>query len=196
MSIQKPYRGVYKIFFVALLIPFLFTSCILNKQIPDGANDFHSMMEQLVNSSYKKLEKNIMKNEVVLVSDFVNLDRLENHSKLGFLLSDTLKNSLLNKNIIVREVELGKDFKIGRHGFNVLSRKQNEIYSEVENERFAVVGTYSITTKRLILFVKLIDIRTGSILSSSTESTIIDEEILDLERTPKQGKTVYRPMVL
>ena len=196
MSTLRLNRSIYKIVFVTLLLPFLFNSCILNKQIPDGANDFHTMMEKLVANSYVKLEKNIMQNDVILVSDFVNLDRLQNHSKLGFLLSDTLKNSLLNKNIIVREVELGQDFRIGKHGFNMLSRKQNEIYSDVENERFAVVGTYSVTTKRLILFIKLIDIRTGSILSSSTESTMIDEEILELERTPKDGRTIYAPVVL
>ena len=153
------------------------------------------MLKALVENSYSKLDKNISKDETVLVSDFVNLDRLQNHSKLGFLLSDTLKNSLLGKNILVREVELGNDFKIGRHGFNVLTRNANKINNEVIDERFAVVGTYSITTKRLVVFIKLIDIRTGTILSSSSASTLIDEEILDLERTP-DVRTTYAPLVL
>ncbi|RXJ81117.1 FlgO family outer membrane protein [Arcobacter sp. F2176] len=182
-----------KLFFTSLLLPLLFTSCVY-KDI-DGANNFQGMLRALVENSYTKLEKNISKNERVLVSDFVNLDSLQNHSKLGFLLSDTLKNSLLSKNILVREVELGNNFQIGKRGFSVLSRNSNKINNEVIDENFAVVGTYSITTKRLIVFIKLIDVRSGTILSSSTASTLIDEEILDLERTP-DSNTVYAPLVL
>ena len=133
-----------------------------------------------------------------MVSDFVNLDRLQNHSKLGFLLSDSLKNSLSARDIIIRQVELGKDFKIGKHGFNVLSRSADEINDTVQYERYAVVGTYSITTKRLILFIKLIELETGNILSSSSGSVIIDKEIRQLERTPdmNKGSGVHAPLVL
>ncbi|WP_419767748.1 FlgO family outer membrane protein [Arcobacter sp.] len=186
-------KGMIKLFLTSLLLPLLFTSCVY-KDI-DGANNFQAMLRALVENSYTKLDKNISKDETVLVSDFVNLDNLQNHSKLGFLLSDTLKNSLLSKNILVREVELGNNFQIGKRGFNVLSRNSNKINNQVIDENFAVVGTYSVTTKRLIVFIKLIDVRSGTILSSSTASTLIDEEILDLERTP-DSSTVYAPMVL
>jgi TolB-like protein len=186
-------KGMIKLFLTSLLLPLLFTSCVYKDL--DGANNFQAMLRALVENSYAKLDKNISKDETVLVSDFVNLDNLQNHSKLGFLLSDTLKNSLLSKNILVREVELGNNFQIGKRGFNVLSRNSNKINNQVIDENFAVVGTYSVTTKRLIVFIKLIDVRSGTILSSSTASTLIDEEILDLERTP-DSSTVYAPMVL
>ncbi|MGB5919294.1 FlgO family outer membrane protein [Arcobacter sp.] len=186
-------KGMLKLFLTSFLLPLLFTSCVYKDL--DGANNFQAMLRALVENSYTKLDKNISKDETVLVSDFVNLDNLQNHSKLGFLLSDTLKNSLLSKNILVREVELGNNFQIGKRGFNVLSRNSNKINNQVIDENFAVVGTYSVTTKRLIVFIKLIDVRSGTILSSSTASTLIDEEILDLERTP-DSSTVYAPMVL
>jgi|TARA_R110002050_G_scaffold1417_1_gene10229 TolB-like protein len=186
-------KGMIKLFLTSLLLSLLFTSCVYKDL--DGANNFQAMLRALVENSYAKLDKNISKDETVLVSDFVNLDNLQNHSKLGFLLSDTLKNSLLSKNILVREVELGNNFQIGKRGFNVLSRNSNKINNQVIDENFAVVGTYSVTTKRLIVFIKLIDVRSGTILSSSTASTLIDEEILDLERTP-DSSTVYAPMVL
>jgi TolB-like protein len=193
MGFKTLRKGTLKILLTSLLLSLLFTSCVY-KDI-DGANNFQAMLRALVEKSYEKFDKNIFKDETVLVSDFVNLDRLQNHSKLGFLLSDSLKNSLLNKNILVREVELSNDFRIGNHGFNVLSRNVNKINNEVINENFAVVGTYSVTTKRLIVFIKLINIRTGTILSSSSASTLIDEEILDLERTP-DARTTYAPLVL
>lgn len=172
----------------------LFTGCI-HKNI-DGSNNFDSLISNLVDNSSDKLKKNISRDDTVLVSDFVNLDKLQNHSKLGFLLSDTLKNSLSSEDIIIREVELGKDFTLGKHGFNVLTREKKRINSEVIHAQYAVVGTYSITTKRLIVFIKLIDINTGHILSSSSDSVMIDKEIRELEATEIKRRRVYNPLVL
>ena len=52
--------------------------------------------------------------------------------------------------------------------------------------------------KRLIMFIKLIDIHTGHILSSSSKSVMIDEEISELERVPKKRRTttIYAPATL
>ncbi len=47
--------------------------------------------------------------------------------------------------------------------------------------KYAVVGTYSISNKSLNVFIKLIDIHTGNILSSSFGRTDIDDEIINLE---------------
>ena len=65
---------------------------------------------------------------MVLVSDFVNLDKLKNRSQLGFLLSSMLKDKLSSLDIIVREIELGKEFEIGNSGFNLLTREKIEFY--------------------------------------------------------------------
>ncbi|RXJ55482.1 hypothetical protein CRV04_10165 [Candidatus Marinarcus aquaticus] len=182
-----------KLFVASLLLPLLFSGCFYMNI--DGSNDFDRMVNALVEDSYKKLKMNIEKDEVVLVSDFVNIDRLQNKSKLGFLLSETLKNVLSNQNIIIREVELSQNFEIGEHGFNVLSRDHSEIDSNIYQERFAVVGTYSVTNKRLRIFVKLIDIYSGHILGSSSASTPMNSEIERLEHVPKENY-IYRPMVL
>jgi len=135
-----------------------------------------------------------MLDDIVLVSDFVNLDKLKNRSELGFLLSDILKDKLVSLNILVREVEFGKEFELGPSGFNLLTRDQSKIVSKVvKEEKYAVVGTYSITSRSLNLFIKLIDIRTGHILASSYERTAIDEEILQLEGS---DQPVIRPHVV
>lgn len=162
-----------------------------------GSNDFHSLVRNLVDKSAIKLKRHIKIDDVILVSDFVNLDKLKNKSKLGFLLSDHLKDSLLNHDIIVREVELSEYFQYGNHGLNVLTRKQSDINKKDVDSRFSVVGTYSITTQNLIVFIKLIDITNGNILSSSTGRTSIDDEILELEGI-KKGRQLHivPPMVL
>ncbi len=182
-----------KYIITSLFLATFFTGCFYINI--DGSSNFERLISSMVESSYKKLKTNIEQDEVILVSDFVNIDKLQNHSKLGFLLSETLKDVLSNQNIIIREVELGQDFKIGEHGFNVLSRKHKDIDPNIYKERFAVVGTYSITDKRLRIFIKLIDIYTGHILGSASEATIMTSEIQKLEQVPKQN-TIYTPMVL
>jgi len=171
-----------------------FSSCT-HKNLINGTNDFHSLVSQLVDDSAKKIKKHTMIDDIVLVSDFVNLDKLKNRSELGFLLSDILKDRLVSLNILVREVEFGKEFELGKTGFNLLTRNQSKIISQkVKEERYAVVGTYSITSRSLNLFIKLIDIRTGHILASSYEKTAIDEEILQLEGDDEQA--ILRPHVV
>lgn len=198
---------ILKASFLLIFLITFFTSCssvtssitnsidILNHKNLSGTNNFHSLVETLVEQQKQRLNISIPLNETVLVSDFVNLDKLKNRSKLGFLLSEHLKNSLSNRNVIVRAVELGEAFQIGEHGFNLLTRKQQDINKKFVDVNLAFVGTYTITTKSLIVFIKLIDIRTGNILSSANGSTPIDEEILELERV-RRTPYVVTPLVL
>ena len=177
-------KGKYIIF--SIFLSLLFSSCAYKDPI-SGSNNFHSLVSKLVDESASKIKKNVSSEDVILVSDFVNLDKLKNKSQLGFLLSSMLKDSLVSQNIIVREIELGKEFEFGGSGFNMLTRNKDNIStSKITKERYAVVGTYSITSKSLNLFIKLIDIRNGNILSSSYERTDIDNEILDLEGEKQQ----------
>lgn len=193
---------VLKYFFVSILLILTFSSCSANRsnnidsvlKTFSGSNDFEAFVEELVTNSSKKLKTRILKNDVVLVSDFVNLDRLKNRSKLGFLLSDYLKNALTNNNIIVRQVELRENFALGQSGFNLLTRDASKIQkSYVDSAKYAVVGTYSITTESLIVFIKLIDLDTGNILSSSSNKTSLDHEIVDLESASKSKREIVLP---
>ena len=178
---QYKILGLLKLFFVSIFLTLFFNSCAYKNPI-NGSTNFHSLISGMVDESATKIKKNIAPQEVVLVSDFVNLDKLKNKSQLGFLLSSMLKDSLVSQNIIVREIELGKEFEFGANGFNLLTRNKDNIASnKITKEKYAVVGTYSLTSKSLNVFIKLIDIRNGNILSSSCERTENDDEILDLE---------------
>jgi hypothetical protein len=175
------YLGKLKYIFIPIFLVFFLSSCSYKNPI-NGTNNFHSLVSKLVSESASKIKKNLAPTDVVLVSDFVNLDKLRNKSQLGFLLSSMLKDSLVSQNIIVREIELGKEFEFGKSGFNLLTRNKDKIISDkLSKEKYAVVGTYSITSRSLNVFIKLIDIRNGNILSSSYERTDIDTEILELE---------------
>jgi len=198
MKIYLLKNKMVKLFLTSLFFAIIFTSCSssINNSF-NKSNDFLVSVKKMVNSSYEKIKLQLEDDDVILVSDFVNIDKLKNHSKLGFLLSETLKNELSSKNIIIKEIELSKNFKLGKHGFNVLSRNSQEINRVIEDEKFAMVGTYSITNRRLILFVKLIDIRTGHILSSSSQSVMIDDEISRLEfKEDPNERRIFQPLTL
>ena len=199
------FLGKWKYIIFSIFLSLFFSSCAYKNPI-NGSNNFHSLISKLVDESASKIKKNVSSEDVILVSDFVNLDKLKNKSQLGFLLSSMLKDSLVSQNIIVREIELGKEFEFGGSGFNMLTRNKDNISSsKITKEKYAVVGTYSLTSKSLNLFIKLIDIRNGNILSSSYERTDIDNEILDLEgekqQSPEENKkqqstTNVRPHVV
>ena len=184
-SFIKNLRAFLLLGFITLTL----TSCTISqyKNPLDGANDFDSLVSKLVNESGEKIKNVVSENQVVLVSDFVNIDNLKNRSQLGFLLSNMLKDKLVSSNIIVKEIEFGKEFRLGDNGFNVLIRDRNKILSNTINQtNYAVVGTYAISSKSLNVFIKLIDINNGNILASSHERTAIDEEILGLEGEEKE----------
>jgi len=199
------FLGKLKYITISIFLVFSLTSCSYKNPI-SGTNNFHSLVSKLVDESASKIKQNVSPQDVILVSDFVNVDKLKNKSQLGFLLSSMLKDSLVSKDIIVREIELGKEFEYGNSGFNLLTRNKDKIAADkINKERYAVVGTYSITSKSLNVFIKLIDIRNGNILSSSYERTDIDDEILSLEGTQeksvdgekkKASEPSYRPHVI
>jgi TolB-like protein len=193
-------KNIVRVVLLSLLPILLFTSCSYHKipmTLQTGTNDFQSLVSRLVDESASKIKKRIMLDDVVLVSDFVNLDKLHNRSELGFLLSDILKDKLSSLDIIIREVEFRREFVLGKSGFNLLSRDKTKIVKDVvDKARYAVVGTYSITSKSLNVFIKLIDIQTGNILSSSYERTDIDEEILGLEGADEKKAPAVRPHVV
>ena len=192
---------VFRFYLSLILLTLFLSSCGAYKDPISKNTNFDSMLNDIVKKSAMKIKKNVAYDEVVLVSDFVNLDNLKNRSQLGFLLSNLLKDRLSSLDVIVKEIELGKEFEFGPSGFNLLTREKNRILSDNVKSRYAVVGTYSISNKSLNLFIKLIDINSGNILSSSFARTDLDSEILDLEgisqnRDMEFRNSIRRPMVL
>ena len=192
---------VFRFYLSLILLALFLSSCGAYKDPVSKNTNFDSMINDMVKKSAIKIKKNVAYDEVVLVSDFVNLDNLKNRSQLGFLLSNLLKDRLSSLDVIVKEIELGKEFEFGPSGFNLLTREKNRILSDNVKSRYAVVGTYSISNKSLNLFIKLIDINSGNILSSSFARTDLDSEILDLEgisqnRDTEFRNSIRRPMVL
>jgi len=191
-----------RVVFSLTILSLLFNACSYKNPITKVTN-FHSMISDMVDKSAPKIKANIKLGEIVLVSDFVNLNNLRNKSQLGFLLSNILKDRISSLDIVIKEIELGKEFEFGTNGFTFLTRDYEKILSNQVESRYILVGTYSISNKSLNLFIKLIDIDSGNILSSSFARTDLDDEILALEgqdetkaKIDNLKQIVNKPLVL
>lgn len=133
--------------------------------------------EYMIN--YKLLSDDIVKTifkgkeapKRLIVTDFVNLITLKNESSMGYILSNSLKNALLNTyETKVVEVELSKNFKFSANGLRLLSRNINNIKNIKFDVKKALVGTFTYSKTEIIVFVKLIDLKTGLMEGSYTKS--------------------------
>lgn len=161
--------------------------------------NYEDLMEDTVQKMSSKIAKLKKQREVVLVTDFVNVEKLQNKSRLGFLLSSSLKDTLSSKyDLTIREASLGKNFKMSQEGgLKLLSRNQREIDDNIYMENYAIVGTYTLTSRQLIVFVKIIDIYTGHVLGSASNRTRATQEVIQMDKTAdEQQPRVYSPMVL
>lgn len=193
-----------KIVYSLIIIAFLFTGCNYSSIVDSCYNDcdhlknetdFEATIDKLVSPICPNI--NYIGKNIFYVTDFVNTENLNNNCNLGFLLSSKLKTHIIRdcNGKQIKAVELGKNVKVGSTGVKILSRKLDELrYKNIEKRNYILVGSYTLTKKKLILFLNLINLKTGNITASSTTSTPLTEEILELENSSNQE--IYTPIVL
>ncbi len=176
----------------------------IDKSKYELSTDFKLLTDALVKNMSRKIRRispysyNV---ETFIITDFVNVNYLNNKSNLGFVLSSELKASLSQKfsDISIEELTLGKDIKIGSNGVKLLTREVKELKQKSFNRnKYFLVGTYAITNKKLMLFLRLVDYSGNKVITSASINTPITREITDLE-SDKDGDNVqkiYAPLVL
>ena len=192
-----------------LIISFLFSGCTLIKKNEDSfkfkylhlttTTNFDRVTKNLLEQLCETIHKVNPTKTPLYVVDFVNLQDLENHSELGFMLSDEIKTHVTQMcDTPVYALEYAKYLKIGGNGTKILSRDLDELNNQKVNKNtYALVGTYAFTQRQLILYLKLIDLNSGVIIKSATQKTLITDEIIHLEKKPRQNQNqIYTPLVL
>jgi PBP1b-binding outer membrane lipoprotein LpoB len=196
--------------FVVLIF---FNGCSIIKESEDSfklkyfhstsTTNFKSLTEDLLDQICPTIKSMTKKrNKPFYVVDFVNIKDLNNHSELGFLLSDELKTLVTQKcNRTVYSIEYTKYIKIGENGTDALSRDLDELsQTKINKNTHALVGTYAITQRQLILYLKLVDLRTGVILKAATQRATLTDEIMNFEKKDSKQQNpytqVYRPISL
>lgn len=194
--------------YTLLIAVFLFQGCALFNSYEDSykmkywhstaVTDFSELTEDLLKDLCPTIQE-LNLHKPIYITDFVNLEELENHSELGFMLSDELKTHVTQKcDLMVHAIEYQKYLKLGANGTKLLSRDLNDIKNKkLKSDTYALVGTYAFTQRQLILYLKLIELGSGVIIKSTTQSTELTDEIIHFEMKPKKSyRTIYPPVVL
>jgi len=190
---------------LAIIFTILFTGCVneyndyykVKYVLPTNVTDFSDLAEDLVDDMDSDILSIIPKSKrVIYVSDFVNIENLEVTSQLGFFLSSEVKSYVTQKyNVNIKEIEYTKYLKFNETGFRTLSRDFSEVNKNNLNKSYILAGTYAITQRQLILYLKLIDMKTGNLVRATSDSINLTEEIMHLEDKSKQ-RVVLRPRVV
>lgn len=130
----------------------------------------------LSNEAVKSIFSKSKVPDKIIVTEFVNLTSLNNNTRLGYVLSNSIKDSLINTyRASVIEAEVSKYFKLSNNGLKILSRNINNIKTTSFNVEKAVVGTYTYTDSELVIFVKLVNLKTGIIEGSYSKALPMGE---------------------
>jgi TolB-like protein len=134
----------------------------------DSRVDYQALTDEAVNTIFYDIQP--LPKEVV-VTEFVDLSSLENMSKFGYVLSNSIKNSMTNELAVdVIEAEVSKYFKLSGNGLKILSRDVRKIRTDNLDIEHAVVGTYTETQSEVIVFVKLVNLQSGLIEGSYSKT--------------------------
>ncbi len=187
-------------FIFVLSLPFIFSSCAqkTQKAVKESAFSSQQLIYALVSDLSPKINDVISEHETVVIPDFVNTSNYSNRSQLGFLLASNLKSMAVARyKLEVREVALRQNFAIGPSGFNTLSRNRSALSKDIGETRYALVGTYSFTDVKMHVFLQIIDVYSGNIISTSQKETKLVDTILKLEGMFETNQPViYEPIVL
>ena len=166
--------------------------------LPTNVTNFNALAEDLVDDMHKDILSIVPKSrKVIYVSDFVNIQNLEVTSQLGFFLSSEVKAYVTSQyNLNIKEIEYTKYLKFNDTGFRTLSRDYDEINKDNFNKSYILAGTYAITQRQLILYLKLIDMKTGNLVRASSKSINLTEEIMKLEEKNSNSSNVLRPRLV
>ena len=161
--------------------------------------NFKNTIERLSYSIVQKLDSNEYSHSHIIITDFVNLNHLDNKADLGFVLSSELKTQLNNKvpTLFIKVLELGKDIKIGQNGVKIITRNINELkQKEIKQDSYVVVGKYTITPKKLIIYLEMIDYASSQMIASGSAETALTKEIEELEEKNSRNSRIFKPLVL
>lgn len=197
---------------ITLSLLFLLTGCSLINSSQESykfkyfqsteVTNFHLLTKELLKDlsltilEIKSKRKNI---SPLYVTDFVNIKELKNKSQLGFILSDTLKTNITQDlNWPIYQIEFTKYLKVGTKGTNLMSRDVDELkYKNIDENTYALVGTYAITQRQLILSLKLVNLKNGVILKSASKGIKLTDEIIKFEEKKEElPKQIYQPITI
>ena len=159
---------------------------ILSSNYAEG--DFNSKVIFLADQLVRNLD-NRFKHEPVVVTTFVNLDNMKETSGFGRLIAEDLIHELQVRGWKVFDIRLAKDIVVKPQGEFSITRDIRNIrnYYKVSS---VITGTYAITTNAVIVNARVIDVKTGVVVSSGQVVFPIEEVSSLLADRTSSGATI------
>ena len=119
-------------------------------------------------------------NQPVLVATLVNVDRLNESSRLGRIFSEQIAGRMVQRGLRVTEVKLRESLVLHRdQGELLLSREAREV-SQAQNAQAVVVGTYAMSASMLYLSLKLVNPMGNHVVAAHSYAVPVDENVRTL----------------
>ncbi len=168
-----------------------------------SSTDFSALTDNLVKQMSPEIKRVYRhnRNKICVITDFVNIESLQNKLRLGFVLSNELRSSMSKyfPNIKTKALTLSQDLYIGKDGVSVLTRTLTQLkHDKTKGIRYILVGTYTLTDKKMLVFLRLVDYTTGDILVTVSQKVALTKEIAKLDHLENKKKypVIRRPFVL
>lgn len=112
----------------------------------------------------------------IIFTSLVNLHDLSETSNFGRTFSELAMTNFAKHNVTVYDYRAKNAISVSEDGEFFLSRDANKIKQTV-GESYVFAGSYSVSEKMIIVNARLINIKTGEIVSA-VSTTIKDKEVL------------------
>jgi TolB-like protein len=167
--------GRFSLVLIALLLSLGVTACAGLENYSESrfsSKSFKSYNYQAVDRLLKDADKKIKKDAPMLVTTIGETNNVEASSTFGRTLSEQVGARLAQQGYKIAELKLRQGISIQESTFEpknsgefLLSRNVNEI-STKHKAATAITGTYTVGVKKVLVNLRLIDIRTGNIITA------------------------------
>ncbi len=145
----------------------------------------NSMLIFLADQIEKNKDRKLI-SEPIVITTFANLDNLKETNSLGRLIAESLIHEFQVRKWRVLDIRLSKNIEVNNKGEFVLDRDVEKLYKRYRVAG-VITGTYSVTEECVFINARLIDIRTGVVLSSGqvcVSTYGIEELLFDRDSAP------------
>ncbi len=181
-SFIQTIRRLLPVFFVCILLSGCSSfNCTRLEKFIGGDVNLISLGEKITDNLVKDAMPPLMPRQpdlAILTSTFVNLDAMEETSRLGRLLQSHMGTRLVQLGYTVKEVNLRHTMKINRgDGETMLSRDLSQI-SPDQPVQAVLVGTYALNNRILYITAKLVNPVNRNIISAHSYQLCMDDNLL------------------
>jgi len=167
-------KSILKFISVLSLTTIIFTGCNQNTIVIPTQEASTNKVYLTLNEAILSLANQLSKNNkisptdsgTITITSFVDLKNLQQTSQFGRVLAESLYSEMFIRGFNVSDVRGQDALTINKNGEFYITRDVSKLQSEVPNT-YITIGTYSKIDQNVIINARIIDNKTGKIVSSA-----------------------------